>query len=324
MKLASLKSGRDGKLIVVSRDLSKAVDAAHIAPHLQHVLDHWQDTAPKLQALSDQLNNGDINGFAFDPSACAAPLPRAYQWLDGSAYMNHVELARKARGAEMPPNAANDPLMYQGGSDSFLGPRDDIVFPTADYGVDFEGEVAIITGDVPMGVSSDAAERHILLLMLVNDISLRMIAQAELGKGFGFVQGKPSSAFSPVAITPDEFGDAWTDNKVNLTLTADWNGKNFGHPHAGTDMTFDFTQLIAHAARTRPLVAGTIIGSGTVSNYDRSTGHVCIVEKRMLEKVETGKAVTPFMAFGDTIKIEMKDSAGQSVFGAIEQKLVQG
>lgn len=324
MKLASLKHGRDGKLAVVSHDLSSAVLVPDIAETLQAALDAWDDLSPRLADVYKRLNAGQIDSFSFDPAACASPLPRAYQWLDGSAYMNHVELARKARGAEMPPNAASDPLMYQGGSDSFLGPRDDIVFPTEDYGVDFEGEVAIITGDVPMATPADKAAAHIRLVMLVNDISLRVIAQAELGKGFGFVQGKPSSAFSPVAVTPEEIGDAWQDTKIHLPLTADWNDKNFGHPNAGVDMTFSFAQLIAHAARTRPLAAGTIIGSGTVSNYDRSTGHVCIVEKRMSEKVETGKASTPFMAFGDTIKIDMKDQNGQSVFGAIEQKLVQG
>lgn len=323
MKLASLKHERDGKLVVVSRDLSRAVDAEGIAPTLQAALDDWTRAAPALQKVYERLNAGDIAGFAFDPAACAAPLPRAYQWLDGSAYMNHVELARKARGAEMPPNAATDPLMYQGGSDTFLGPRDPIAFPTTDYGIDFEGEIAVITGDVPMGIKAADTPQHIRLLMLVNDISLRVIAQAELQKGFGFVQGKPSTAFSPVCITPDELGPAWEDNQVGHRLIVKWNNRIFGTPEAATDMTFTFADLIAHAAKTRKLAAGTIIGSGTVSNYDRSTGHACIVEKRMLEKIETGKAVTPFMAFGDTVHIDMLDEHGRSIFGAIEQQVIQ-
>jgi fumarylacetoacetate (FAA) hydrolase len=318
MKLASLKSGRDGKLVVVSRDLTRAIDTGMT---MQQALDEWDSALLALAPLAAAVEKGD--GFAFDARDCASPLPRAYQWADGSVYINHVELARKARGAEMPESLYTDPLMYQGGSDSFLGPHDDIVFPTAEYGVDFEGEVAVITGDAPMGTTAADAAQYIRLVMLVNDISLRYIAQNELSKGFGFFQGKPSSAFSPVAVTPDELGIAWKDGMVHLHLEAWWNGQLFGRPHAGTDYLFNFPRLIEHAAMTRPLCAGTIIGSGTVSNRDRTTGHACIVEKRMIEKVEAGKSVTPFMAFGDTVKVDMKDSSGQSVFGTIEQTFNQ-
>jgi fumarylacetoacetate (FAA) hydrolase len=323
MKLASLKNGRDGTLVVVSKDLSKMTPAAAIAETMQAALDNWASCAPRLQKLAQALEDGTAPAQPFDGRQCASPLPRAYQWLDGSAYVNHVELVRKARGAEMPPSFWTDPLMYQGGSDSFLGPKDDIVFPDETGGVDFEGEVAVITGNVPMATPAEEAAAYIRLIMLVNDVTLRYIAAPELAKGFGFVQSKPSSAFSPVAVTPDELGGAWKDNKVHLPLVSHWNGEKFGSPDAGTDMVFDFAQLIAHAARTRPLCAGTIIGSGTVSNVDRSKGHSCIVEKRMMEKVETGEFKTPFMKFGDTVKIEMFDADGKSVFGAIDQTVKQ-
>ncbi|MDE1152652.1 MAG: fumarylacetoacetate hydrolase family protein [Micavibrio sp.] len=324
MKLASLKHGRDGTLVIVSNNLSSYVAATGIAPTLQAALDDWATVKPKLEKLAADLNAGKAaNASPFMPGLFASPLPRAYQWADGSAYVNHVELVRKARGAEMPESFWTDPLMYQGGSDTFLSPTDDIVFADESWGIDFEGEVAVITDDVPMGTPAAAAGKHIKLIMLVNDVTLRAVAQPELAKGFGFYQSKPSSAFSPVTVTPEELGDAWKDNKVHLPLHAVWNGKTFGQPHAGTDMVFDFAQLIAHAAKTRPLCAGTIIGSGTISNKDRSKGHVCIVEKRMLEKVEGGESKTPFMKFGDTIRIEMLDAAGQSVFGAIEQKVAK-
>lgn len=319
MKLASLKKGRDGQLVVVSKDLTRATSADKIAPTLQSALDNWESTRPKLEQLSQDLRAGKVESFSFDPAACASPLPRAYQWADGSAYVNHVELVRKSRGVEMPASFWTDPLMYQGGSDSFLGPRDPIEMETEEWGIDFEAEVAVVTDDVPMGAPAGDAGRHIQLLMLVNDVSLRYIAQPELTKGFGFFQSKPSSAFSPVAVTPDELGDAWQGNKVHLPVLTDWNGEKFGSPNAGVDMVFDFATLVAHAARTRPLCAGTIIGSGTVSNKDKSAGFSCIVEKRMLEKLETGESRTPFMKFGDRVKIEMTDKSGASIFGSIEQ-----
>jgi fumarylacetoacetate (FAA) hydrolase len=320
MKLASLKHGRDGKLIVVSKDLTKAAHADHIAPTLQAALDNWAVIKPKLEKLSKDLHDGALS-FPFDPAKCASPLPRAYQWADGSAYVNHVELVRKSRGAEMPASFWTDPLMYQGGSDAFLGPRDDIQMETEEWGIDFEAEVAVITDDVPMGVPAADAGKHIQLLMLVNDVSLRGLVPGELAKGFGFFQSKPSSAFSPVAITPDELGSAWQDYKVNLPMLTAINGKKYGQPEAGVDMVFNFATLVAHAAKTRPLCAGCIVGSGTISNKDKTKGFACIVEQRMLEKIEQGESKTPFMKFGDSVKIEMLDSAGKSVFGAIEQKV---
>lgn len=323
MKLASYKHGRDGRLMVVNNDLTKATSAEKIAPTLQHALENWSDCHLPLEQLARDLDSGKAAPQPFDVSMCASPLPRAYQWADGSAYVNHVELVRKARGAEMPPSFWTDPLMYQGGSDSFLAPTDDIVFAQDDWGIDFEGEVAVITDDVPMGTTAEDAGAHIKLVMLVNDVTLRAIAQPELAKGFGFLQSKPSSAFSPVAVAPKDLGSAWQDNKLHLPLVTYWNGIQFGAPDAGVDMVFDFAQLIAHAAKTRPLVAGTIIGSGTVSNIDRSKGHSCIVEKRMLEKVEQGESKTPFMKYGDTVKIEMLDHNGKSIFGAIEQKVAK-
>jgi fumarylacetoacetate (FAA) hydrolase len=322
MKLASLKQGRDGRLIVVSRDLKHAIAADGIAPTLQSALDNWDRVAPQLQAIYAELNSGaPVGQFSFRASDCASPLPRAYQWADGSAYVTHVELVRKARGAEMPASFWTDPLMYQGGSDSFIGPQDDILAADEAWGIDMEGEVAVITGDVPMGASPEVAAGHVRLLMLVNDVSLRNLIPKELEKGFGFFQSKPASAFSPVAVTPDELGAHWRDGRVHLPLLVELNGQRFGSPDAGVDMTFSFPQLIAHAARTRELEAGSIIGSGTVSNSDRSCGSACIAERRMLETIETGKPVTPFLRFGDLVRIEMKLPDGSSVFGAISQRV---
>jgi fumarylacetoacetate (FAA) hydrolase len=323
MKLATLKTGgRDGKLIVVSRDLTKAVAASDVAGTLQAALDDWAAKAPKLQQIAAMLDKGRAaDAFSFDPNRCHAPLPRAYQWADGSAYVNHVELVRRARGAQMPPSFWTDPLMYQGGSDSFIGPRDPILAASEDWGIDLEGEVAVVTDDVPMGIEPGAAGAHIQLLMLVNDVSLRNLIPAELTKGFGFLQGKPSSAFSPVAVTPDELADAWDGGRVHLPLTVHLNGALFGQPDAGEDMTFDFPRLIAHAAKTRPLAAGSIIGSGTVSNVDRSRGSACLAEKRTLETLEHGKPTTPFLRFGDRVRIEMFDAQGRSIFGAIDQEV---
>jgi fumarylacetoacetate (FAA) hydrolase len=323
VKLATLKTGgRDGRLIVVSRDLKRAVAASEVARNLQSVLDDWHANAPKLAQLSAALNAGRAaDAFDFDPNRCASPLPRAYQWADGSAYVNHVELVRKARGAQMPPSFWTDPLMYQGGSDSFLGPCDPILAQSEDWGIDLEAEIAIVVDDVPMGVQPDRAAQAIRLIMLANDVSLRNLIPDELGKGFGFFQSKPSSAFSPVAVTPDELGQAWNGRKLNLPVIVYINGSQFGEPNAGDDMTFDFPQLIAHAAKTRPLTAGSIIGSGTISNLDRSRGPACIAEKRMLETIETGKPVTPFLRFGDRVRIEMRDEDGNSIFGAIDQEV---
>lgn len=324
MKLASQRSGRDGWLMVVSRDLARCVPATEIAPTMQYALDHWDSVEPDLRQMASDLEAGvgaDIQ--AFDPRHCAAPLPRAYQIADGSAYLNHVELVRRARGAEMPPEFLHDPLMYQAVSDTILGPCDPIPVTSESYGIDFEAEVAVIVGDVPMGVSADKAGDYIRLVMLMNDVSLRNLIPAELAKGFGFFQSKPPSAFSPVAATPDALGSAWDGGKVNLPLISTLNGREVGHPDAGVDMQFDFPALIAHAAKTRPLQAGCIIGSGTVSNRDRSRGISCLAEIRMIEKIETGESKTSFMSFGDTIRIEMMDKAGRSVFGAIEQKVVK-
>jgi len=322
MKLASLKQGRDGVLVVVSRDLARCVRAESVAPTLQYALDHWAEAAPRLARISELLNEGAVSGeIAFRAEACAAPLPRAYQWADGSAYVTHVELVRRARGAEMPPSFWTDPLMYQGGSDGFLGPCDAIFCADESFGIDFEGEVAVITDDVPTACTAEAAGTHIKLLMLVNDVSLRNLIPAELAKSFGFFQSKPASAFSPVAVTPDELGDAWRESKLHLPLQVALNGKAFGHPNAGVDMTFSFAQLIAHAARTRALCAGSIVGSGTVSNSDRSAGSACIAERRSLETIERGKPVTPFMRFGDRVRIEMRDADGASIFGAIDQEV---
>ena len=324
MKLASLKSGRDGRLCVVSKDLSSAVEVPHIAPTLQIAIENWDAMAEELGMVYDRLNAGHApEAIELSMSELASPLPRAYQWADGSAYVNHVELVRKARGAELPESFWTDPLMYQGGSDSFIGPRDDIRAGDEAWGIDFESEVAVITDDVPMGVDKASAGAHIRLLMLVNDVSLRNLIPGELAKGFGFFHGKPASAFSPVAATPDELGDAWDGAKVNLPLLTEYNGKSFGSPDAGVDMTFDFCDLLAHAAKSRELGAGTIIGSGTVSNLDRSKGSSCIAEVRMLETLDSGAPKTEFMKFGDTVRIEMLDLEGQSIFGAIENRVVQ-
>lgn len=321
MKLASLKGARDGKLCVVNRALTEATLVPEIAPTLQFALDHWQNLAPALQEVYQKLNAQQREQiFPFDPQQCTAPLPRAFQWADGSAYVNHVELVRKARNAEMPKEFWTDPLMYQGGSDSFLGPMDAIRVVDEAYGIDFESEIAIITDDVPMAVSAEKAGQHIQLLMLVNDVSLRNLIPQELGKGFGFFQSKPASSFSPVAVTPDELGSAWDGQRVHLPLYSYLNDSLFGQPDAGIDMTFSFPQLLAHAAKTRPLCAGTIIGSGTVSNGDRSKGSSCIAEKRMLEIIEHGTATTAFMRFGDRIRIEMLYQ-DQNIFGTIQQQV---
>lgn len=320
MKLASLKHGRDGALVVVSRDLSRAVKVPGVAATLQAALDNWTQAKPKLEAVYQRLNDGLEEGaFAFDQSACHSPLPRAYHWADGSAYVNHVELVRKARGAEIPESFWHDPLMYQGGSESFIPPHSPIQMADEAWGIDLEAEIAVITDDVPMGASAAEAAGHIQLLMLVNDVSLRNLIPGELAKGFGFYQSKPSSSFSPVAITPDELGDTWRDGKVHRPLVSHINDALFGQPDAGVDMTFNFPTLVAHAAKTRPLGSGTIIGSGTVSNYDRSAGSSCLAEKRMLEIIESGEAKTPFLKFGDRVRIEMFDAAGHSLFGKIDQ-----
>ncbi|WP_173497111.1 fumarylacetoacetate hydrolase family protein [Shewanella sp. ISTPL2] len=325
MKLASYNNGRrDGQLMLVSRDLTKTVAVPAIAHTMQQLLDGWDLLRPQLQELYDALNEGMLdNAQAFDEAKCLSPLPRAYQWADGSAYVNHVELVRKARGAEMPETFWTDPLFYQGGSDSFIAPKADIPLASEDWGIDFESEIAVITDDVPMGVSTDNAAKHIKLLMLVNDVSLRNLIPGELAKGFGFFQSKPSSSFSPVAVTPDELGVRWEDSKVHLPLITYLNGELFGRPNAGVDMTFNFSQLVSHIAKTRPLGAGAIIGSGTISNYDRSAGSSCLAEKRMLEVIAEGKATTPFMRFGDTVRIEMLDDNDVTIFGSIDQKVVE-
>lgn len=324
MKLATLKDGtRDGQLMVVSRDLKTAQLADGIARTLQRALDDWTFISPQLDAIYQELNRGGgRRSFDFEPANCMAPLPRAFQWADGSAYVNHVELVRKARGAELPASFWDEPLMYQGGSDDFLGPNDDIVLAHEEWGIDFEAEVCVITDDVPMGATADHAHQRIRLLMLANDVSLRNLIPEELAKGFGFLQSKPATSFSPVAVTPDELGDAWKGGKVHLPLLSTWNDKVVGKPHAGVDMVFNFPQLIAHLAKSRNVRAGSIIGSGTVSNKDARRGYSCIAEQRCLEMIATGAPVTPFMAFGDTIRIEMLDD-GKSVFGAIAQTVKQ-
>ncbi|WP_422039541.1 fumarylacetoacetate hydrolase family protein [Roseibium sp.] len=335
MKLATLKDGsRDGKLVVVNERLTYCTDASHIAPTLQAALDDWDAVAPKLALLAESLSHDAVPTIRFHEHDALSPLPRAYQWADGSAYVNHVELVRKARGAQMPDSFWTDPLMYQGGSDTFLAPRDPIRMRDEAWGIDMEGEIAVVTGDVPMGISPEEARNSIQLVMIVNDVSLRGLIPAELGKGFGFFQSKPSSAFSPVAVTPEELGDAWQDGKLHLPLNVDLNGAPFGRAQAGVDMTFDFGQLIAHAAKSRNLGAGTIIGSGTVSNKldggpgkpvsEGGVGYSCIAEIRMIETINDGQAKTPFMKFGDTVRIEMLDADGHSIFGAIEQTVEKG
>lgn len=333
MKLATLKEGgRDGTLVVVSRDLTRCQAVPSIAKTLQAALDDWEQLAPRLAEVYDALNAGTARpAQPFDPAQCHSPLPRAYQWADGSAYVNHVELVRRARGAEMPPEFWSDPLMYQGGSDSFVGPRDPILAASEDWGIDFEAEVAVITGDLPIGAPPAVCAQAIRLLMLVNDVSLRNLIPAELAKGFGFFQSKPASAFSPVAVTPDELGEDWRDGKVHRPLIVHLNGRLFGRPDAGTDMVFNFPRLIAHITKTREVEAGSIIGSGTVSNKqgglfgstieNGGVGYCCIAERRMYETIENGKPETPFLRFGDTVRIEMFDRAGASIFGAIEQRV---
>jgi len=323
MKLASLKQGRDGHLVVVSSALDRYISAEPIAATLQSALDNWADCEAPLGKLFQQLEAHEIEGEIFDQQLCASPLPRAYHWADGSAYVNHVELVRKARNAEMPESFWVDPLIYQGGSDAFIGPCDDIAMADESWGIDMEAEVAVIVDDVPMGVSVDHAAEHIKLVMLVNDVSLRNLIPGELAKGFGFYQAKPSSAFSPTAVTPSALGDAWKEGKLHLPLRVELNDQLIGAPNAGVDMTFNFPQLIAHAAKSRPLCAGTIIGSGTVSNIDRSSGSCCLAEVRMLETIAEGKPSTEFMRFGDQVSIEMQDANGVSLFGEISQKVVR-
>jgi fumarylacetoacetate (FAA) hydrolase len=323
MKLASLPGGRDGRLAVVSRDLSRAMLAQGIAGTLQAALDDWARKKPALEALARELEAGRARPMPFNPAEALSPLPRAYHWVDGSAYVNHVELVRKARGATMPDSFWTDPLVYQGGSDDFLPPQADAPFGSEDWGIDLEGEVAVITDDVPMGTDAARARERIQLVMLVNDWSLRNLIPDELAKGFGFYQSKPATSFSPVAVTPDELGDAWSGARLHLPLVVHVNGKPFGRPNAGVDMTFDFGQLIAHAAKTRRLGAGSIVGSGTVSNVDRATGSTCLAERRMLETIDQGKPMTPFLSFGDRVRIEMLDAAGRSIFGAIDQRVAR-
>ena len=325
MKLGSLKEGgRDGTLVVASRDLAHAVRVPHVAATLQAAIEAWDATAPELEKIYGGLNSGHRDdAFDLDIADLASPLPRAYQWADGSAYLNHVELVRKARGAEMPPSFLKDPLMYQGGSDAFIGPRDPILVASEEYGIDMEAEVAVVTNDVPMGVSAKKARDHIKLIMLVNDVSLRGLIPGELAKGFGFFHGKPATAFSPVAVTPDELGDAWDGAKLHLPLDVYLNGDQVGRANAGVDMQFGFDELIAHAAKTRVLGAGAIVGSGTISNRDRSVGWSCIAEVRMIETIEDGAPKTPFMKFGDHVRIDMLNGDAQSIFGAIDQEVVQ-
>ena len=325
MKLGSLKEGgRDGTLIVVSRDLARAVRAKGIATTMQAALEDWSNLAPRLNALSESLNAGDADGvFDLDFNALAAPLPRAYEFVDGSAYLPHVERVRRARGAEVPESFYTDPLMYQATSASFYGPRDAVRVFSEDYGIDLEAELVVITDDVPMAVTPAQAAEHIQLIGLVNDVSLRNLIPGELNKGFGFLQSKPRSALSPVFVTPDELGEAWRDNKVHLPLLTHINGEWFGAPEAGVDMQFDFSQLVAHAAKTRPLSAGTIVGSGTIANEDTSKGASCFAEQRTVETLRDGKPSTPFMKFGDVVRIEMLDSDGRHIFGAIEQRIEQ-
>jgi fumarylacetoacetate (FAA) hydrolase len=324
VKLATLADGsRDGQLLVVSRDLSRAVAVPQLAATLQAALDRWAQLRPQLEQVAGDLENGRaVGSIQFDATQVLAPLPRAHHWVDGSAYVNHVELVRKARGAEMPPSFWTDPLVYQGGSDDFLAPTADVPVPSEEFGIDLEAEVAVVTDEVPMGTQSAEARTHIQLVLLVNDWSLRNLIPAELAKGFGFYQSKPATAFAPVAVTPDELGDAWDGGKVLLPLVSHVNGELLGRPEAGVDMTFDFPRLIEHVAATRRLGAGTIVGSGTVSNYDRTRGSSCLAERRMLEQIEHGRAKTPFLRFGDRVRIEMFDRDGRSIFGAIDQKVV--
>jgi|TARA_R110002096_G_scaffold436096_2_gene667481 fumarylacetoacetate (FAA) hydrolase len=323
MKLASLKHGRDGKLVVVSKDLSKYISAEGVAPTMQAALDNWADCESELTALYDGLQSGAISGSDFDPTRCDAPLPRSYHWVDGSAYVTHVELVRKARGAELPPSFWEDPLVYMGASDAFIGPHDDIRAGSEDWGIDLEAEVAVITDDVPAATTAEEAGKHIKLISILNDVSLRNLIPAELGKQFGFYQSKPWTAFAPVFVTPDELGDAWDGKKLHLPLHAILNGTKIGSPNAGIDMTFDFCQLIEHAAKSRDLAPGTVVGSGTVSNKGSKDGSCCIAEIRCLETIADGKPKTPFMSFGDRVEIDMFDKDGKTIFGRIDQKVVR-
>jgi fumarylacetoacetate (FAA) hydrolase len=335
MKLATLNQGRDGQLIVVSRDLSRGVRVPRIANTLQQAMEAWNQLAPRLEEVYTKLNDGEVTGsFELDMASLHSPLPRTYQWADGSAYLNHVQLVRQARGAEMPETFWTDPLMYQGGSDSFLAPTGDIEAISEDHGIDLEGELAIIVDDVPMATNAEQAMDHIKLIMLVNDVSLRALIPGELAKGFGFFQSKPASSFSPVAVTPDELGEAWQGGRVHLPLTVHLNGEKFGEPEAGPDMIFSFPELVAHAAKTRHLGAGAIIGSGTVSNpgknggpgkpiADGGVGYSCLAEVRMVEKIAHGEITTPFLGFGDRVRIEMFDRKGNTIFGAIDQQVAQ-
>ncbi len=323
MKLATLRtSGRDGSLIVVRRDLQTYTPATDIAPTLQAALDRWDEVEPPLAALADALERGEVDGNALDMGALDAPLPRAYEWVDGSAYINHIVLVRKARGAEPPPSLETDPLVYQGGSSVLLGPRDDIALGDEAWGLDFESEICAILGDTPQGTRAADAAPHIRLLTLCNDVSLRKLIPNELGKGFGFFNSKPASAFGPVAITPDELGDAWKDGRVHLRLRSIYNGELIGDPEAGPEMHFSFFDLLEHIAKTRSFGAGTILGSGTVSNADRERGVSCFAERRMIETIEHGEPKTPFMKAGDSIEIEMLDREGRDVFGRISQTVV--
>ncbi|HET7359498.1 MAG TPA: fumarylacetoacetate hydrolase family protein [Rhodanobacteraceae bacterium] len=323
MKLGSLKEGgRDGTLVVVSRDLARAVKATGIAPTLQAALDEWGHAAPRLAALAEALDAGSAEGaFELDVDKLAAPLPRAYEFVDGSAYLPHVERVRKARGATVPDSFYTDPLMYQATSAGFLGPRDDVVVPSEDFGIDLEAEVIVVTDDVPMGVAPDQAAAHIQLVGLVNDVSLRGLIPGELAKGFGFLQSKPRSALSPVLVTPDELGDAWQGEKLHLPMRTWINGQWFGEAECGVDMQFSFAQLVAHVAKTRPLTAGTLVGSGTIANQDTGKGASCLAEQRTVEKLRDGEPSTPFLKFGDTVRIEITDTNGRSIFGAIEQTI---
>ena len=323
MKLASLKGGRDGRLVVVADDLSRAADAGAVAPTLQAALDDWRNAAPRLADIAARLNAGAGESFPFAAEECAAPLPRAYQWADGSVYLNHMKLVRQARGAEMPDSFLTDILIYQGGSDAMTGARDDILLADEGWGIDMEAEVAVIVDDVPMGVSAGDAAAHIKLVTICNDVSLRNLIPGELGKGFGFFQSKPATSFAPVVATPDSLGEAWDGAKTTLDMTIALNGERVGNPNTGTGMNFDFAEIIAHAVRTRFLGAGAIIGSGTISNEDRARGSACLAEIRTIETIEDGAPRTPFMAFGDTVRIDMADAAGHSLFGAIEQTVVQ-
>lgn len=322
MKLASLKQGRDGRLVVVSRDGMRFVDAGRIAPTMQSALDDWARVHPKLLELSRNIETGEMTAFMLDKSTLAPPLPRAYEWVDGSAYVNHIVLVRKARNAELPKTLYTEPLVYQGGSSTLLGPLDDIELADPAWGCDFESEVCVVLGDVPQGTTAADASKYVRLVLLANDVTLRNLVPQELEKGFGFFQSKPSTAFSPFAVTPDELGDAWKDGRVQRPLETHLNGALVGDPHAGPEMHFSFFDLIAHIAKTRSFGAGTILGSGTVSNADPARGISCLAERRMRETIESGAPTTPFLAYGDRVRIEMKDESGRSIFGAIEQTVV--